>query len=386
VRAGLPVALAIAAVLVASAPAEVASGDRRDVSPLLRPILEKHGLPGLAGVVLRGDSVVATGVAGLRERGHDEKLATSDRFHLGSCTKSMTATLVATLVHEKKLAWATTIAQVFTDVKMHEDWKAVTLEQLLTNRSGAPGGLDRDGLWMKLCGIADKPGPVQRRALVEGVLAHAPEAAPGTKFIYSNAGFSIAGAMAERVTGKAWEDLMRERIFRPLGMKSAGFSAPGTKTRIDEPRGHRPDGTPVEPGLGADNPGAIGPAGTVHCSLEDWARYVAVHVRLDPDGCGRTPRDAGTLVESLGGRAVFAKLHAPVGDYAMGWGITERDWAGGKTLTHNGSNTMWFCVAWLAPRKDFAVLIGANQGGDEAAKACDEAAWALIEDEQKRWR
>ena len=67
----------------------------------------------------------------------------------------------------------------------------------------------------------------------------------------------------------------------------------------------------------------------------------------------------------------------------MGWSIAERDWAGSKkrVLTHNGSNNLWFCVTWIAPELDFAVLVCCNQGGPKADKACDEVAWALIQDE-----
>ena len=83
---------------------------------------------------------------------------------------------------------------------------------------------------------------------------------------------SIAGAMLEKLTGTPWETLMTNRLFRPLRMSSAGFGPPGTLGQVDEPWGHirtfgrnRPDQD--------DNPPAIGPAGTVHCSLDDLARY-----------------------------------------------------------------------------------------------------------------
>jgi CubicO group peptidase (beta-lactamase class C family) len=368
----------------------VAAADRRDVSALLRPIREKHDLPGLAAVVVRGDRVVASGACGVRRRGGTEPLTVDDRFHLGSCTKSMTATLIATLVHEKKLDWTTTVGQVFTDLpKMHPDWQNVRLEQLLTNRGGVPNDLSRDGLWGKLWSLTGRPPREQRRALVEGVLGAPPEAPPGSKFIYSNAGFSIAGAMAERVTGESWEALMKERLFEPLGMETAGFGPPGKKGQDPAPWGHRADGTPVSPDdPGADNPAAIGPAGIVHCALGDWAKYVSLHLRFDGDGCHRPPRGSEKVLALLGPLA-FAKLHAvPEGAetrYAMGWAVEDRDWAEGRTLTHNGSNTMWFVVAWLAPKRDFAVLVAANQGGDAAAKATDEAAWAVIQDEVKMW-
>ena len=62
----------------------------------------------------------------------------------------------------------------------------------------------------------------------------------------------------------------------------------------------------------------------------------------------------------------------------MGWIVAEQPWADGAALTHAGSNTMWYCVAWLAPKKNFAVLVATNQGGDAAAQACDDVAIALI--------
>ena len=175
---------------------------------------------------------------------------------------------------------------------------------------------------------------------------------------------------------------MRRRVFEPLGMATAGFGPP----RGDQPRGHKPDGTPVEPGLGADNPAAIGPAGIVHCSFDDWAKYVALHLRFDAAGT-RKAEPAMEKMLRIVKPETLRRLHdaRPEDDprYAMGWVVADREWAGGRVLTHNGSNTMWFVVAWLATRRDFAVLVGANQGGPEAEKACDEAAWSLIRDHLK---
>ncbi|HLV79318.1 MAG TPA: hypothetical protein VKT32_03520, partial [Chthonomonadaceae bacterium] len=77
----------------------------------------------------------------------------------------------------------------------------------------------------------------------------------------------------------------------------------------------------------------------------------------------------------------FQYLHTPLfgGDYAAGWVVTDRNWGGGRVLMHNGSNNQNYSVVWMAPLRDFAVLVATNQGGDAAAKACDEAASALIQ-------
>jgi CubicO group peptidase (beta-lactamase class C family) len=364
-----------------------------EIAAALAPIIKAHEIPGMVAAIVEGDGTIEIGCAGIRANGAPQPIAITDQMHLGSCTKSMTATLLATLVQDRRLSFEATIGEVFGDLegRMNPAWKDVSLRLLLSNRSGAPGDLTKDGLWRDLWTHAGTPTSA-RMLLVESVLTRPPEATPGSKYIYSNAGFAIAGAMAEQVTGDSWEDLMMERVFEPLGMKSAGFGAPGSAAAVDQPRGHKADGTPVPPGRNADNPVAIGPAGLVHCSLIDWSKYIALHLR------GAQGRDTAILkAEAFRTLHAAAKKHegeqSP--DYAMGWSVTRRPWAGDgddrggagggdKVLTHNGTNTMWFAVAWLAPEKDFAVLVACNKGGAEAEKACDEAASAMIERYQQR--
>ena len=101
------------------------------------------------------------------------------------------------------------------------------------------------------------------------------------KEVYSNAGFAVAGHIAEKVMGKEYEYLIEEYLFSPLNMKSAGWGAPGTwrssgNNLLDEPWGHEKNGSPVKPltntsdGKGSDNPVAIAPAGRLHCTIKDW--------------------------------------------------------------------------------------------------------------------
>lgn len=358
------------------------SGNIQDVSHQCEPIRLAHELPGLAVIVLRGPVVVAQGVSGARKAGAPALMTLDDKFHLGSNTKAMTATLLAVLVAEGKLTWRTTVGEVFERAvkDMHPAWKTVTVEQLLTNRSGAPNTLDADGLWGRLWQRKGMP-PQQRLELVRGVTSRPPVVAAGSAYIYSNAGFAIAGAMAEFLIGRPWEALMREKVFAPLGMAGGGFGAPGRPGVIDQPWGHTVAGKPMQPGPAADNPPAIGPAGTVHLPLRDWARFLAVHVRGDPSN----PNHSAQLLDGLS----FAKLHTPaVGEgerYAMGWGVSLQGWAKGaapgsvgRVFSHSGSNTMWYSLARLAPEIDFAVLVACNRGGDAAGKACDELMNAMV--------
>jgi CubicO group peptidase (beta-lactamase class C family) len=318
------------------------------------------------------DGVAAQAVVGVRSAKSEVPAEVGDQWHLGSCTKAMTATLAARLVEKGKVSWDDTLDEVFPDLPEGMDpvWRGVTLRLLLSNRGGAPANLDADGLWGRLWQHTGTPRK-QRRTLVEEVLLRPPEVTPGTQFLYSNAGYAIAGAMIETRLDEPWEDMLRREVFEPLGMSSAGFGAPGTPGQLDQPLGHRstPQGqSPVALGKGDDNPAAIGPAGIVHASLEDWGRFAAAHLA---GAAGRT--------EFLGADS-WTRLHsAPEGqEYALGWGLAQRPWAGGTALTHSGSNTMWFCTVWLAPEKGFGVLVTTNCAGPAAPTACDEACGVLI--------
>jgi CubicO group peptidase (beta-lactamase class C family) len=344
-----------------------------DLNSQLDSIRQKYDLPALAGAIVTSKGLSAVGAVGVRKYGADTPVTVSDQFHLGSDTKAMSATMLATLVEEGKLSWNTTLEQVFPDLvpKMNPAYRKVTLEQLLSHRAGFS-----DASWPKGKDLGDMyklPGTPreQRTAYVTMVLSEPPDSEPGGKFLYSNRSYAVAGAMAEKVADDSWENLMQKQVFQPLGMQSCGFGAMGTPGKIDQPWQHTLVGkshNAIEPGPQADNPPVIGPAGTVHCSIVDWGKFVTAHLRGEAGQPGILKPET------------FKRLHTSSfgGDYAFGWMVIDRPWAGGRALTHAGSNTMNFAIVWMAPAKDFAVLVMTNQAGGETFNACDAAAAALI--------
>ena len=343
-----------------------------NLNSILNPIRQKYDLPALAAAVVTSKGLVAVGAVGVRKYGTNTPVTINDEFHLGSDTKAMTATLLATLVEQGKLSWTTTIEQVFPELagKMNPAYRKVTLEQLLAHRAGLS-----DESWVHGKTFLDMhhlPGtPREQRAVyVSMILTERPDSEPGTKFLYSNRSYAIAGAMAERVADEPWEDLMRHRIFQPLGMDTCGFGAMGTPGEIDQPWQHKRVADEahyaIEPDPLADNPPVIGPGGTVHCSIGDWGKFVTAHL-LGEKG------KPGILKPET-----FKRLHTPPfgGEYGYGWFLATRDWAGGPALNHTGTNLQNYSVVWMAPRKDFAVLVATNQG--DTFDACDATAWALI--------
>jgi CubicO group peptidase (beta-lactamase class C family)/dienelactone hydrolase len=342
-------------------------GSSEFIAALLEPIREKYKVPGLVAGIVQGDRLIAAGAVGLRKNGSTESITIHDKLHLGSDTKAMTATLLAILVEESQLSWKSTIGEVFPHLKpdLHVDFHAVTLEQLLTHRAGLPA----NGPWRSL---GNGTVVEQREALTKKVLGNPPVHPPGSKYLYSNVGYAVAGHFAEQVTGKPWEELITARLFEPLTMTSAGFGFPGTKDQVDEPWGHYTllgSAVPIQ----NDNAAALGPAGTVHCSLPDWAKFVALHLQ---EGRGE---------KSLLQPESFRCLHTPPEghNYAGGWLVVEQPWTAGKALAHSGSNTFWFATVWLAPRLNAAFLAVANQGPPAGQQATDAAIRALIDYHEK---
>ena len=346
-----------------------------DVTALIAARRSTEGLVALGGAVVDEDGLLAVGVDGLRSSGDAVPVTVDDRWHLGSDTKSMTAMLAAVLVEQGVLTWDQTLAETFPEFadEMNTAYRSMTIVELVSHRAGLPNAVP-DDLWMELW---QNQGTMieQRARFARALLARAPSTPPGSAYEYSNAGFIMAGAMMEKVTGRSWETLMEAELFEPLGMTDCGFGPAATDGALDAPLGHR-EGTPPVPvpaGPMADNPPALGPAGTVHCPLASWALYIAAHLRRGGDG-------------ALLPTAAFERLHADPGigtppsgfGYGYGWFVLDRPWAGGLTLNHAGSNTMNYAVAWVAPLKNRAYLVVTNYAGADVPAAADRAIVDLL--------
>jgi CubicO group peptidase (beta-lactamase class C family) len=338
-----------------------ADGDAK-LNDLLTPIRDQYHLPALVGAMLLGDRLLASGAIGIRKIGSAQPIQISDHMHIGSCTKAMTATMIGSLVEGGKLSWNSTFRTIFPEFadQFHPQFRGVTLSQLLTHRAGLPPNTS----WWTLPGTTPSE---QRRALLTTMLQGPPLTWPGSTYAYSNLGYTLAGVMAEQVTSEAWETLMQRRLFEPLGMTSAGFGTPGKRGSVTQPWGHHKDGEDIKP-TQQDNAPSIGPAGTVHCSVPDWAKFAALHLAGE--------RGDSKLLKP----ATLKTLHTPppACEYAGGWIVVERSWAGGAALNHNGSNTSWYASIWLAPARNFAILVATNQGDTQAERASDQAVTALI--------
>jgi CubicO group peptidase (beta-lactamase class C family) len=323
------------------------------VANFLDSLRYHYDLPALAGAIVTGSGIIDAQAVGCRKYGGEMNVTNNDRFHLGSCTKALTAVLLGILVDEGKIKWSTTLKEVFPELanEIRGEYKDVTLEQLLSHSSGLP----RDPVTFSNSGTAKD----QRYEVVKTSLLLNP-AVPKGKYLYSNLGMIIAGAIAEKLTGEQYEQLLITKVLLPLGITSGGFGAMGTKGLEDQPLQHEVNDLGqrivIDPDATADNHPVYSPAGRLYLTIGDWGKFISWVIRCENGNA--------TLVSQATAKKLTSKIVPADGDgyYAMGWTIVDRDWANGKVIAHSGCNGWNYCSVWIAPNRNFAVMTMTNQG------------------------
>jgi len=324
-------------------------------------------LVALGAIVSQHNKVLGSAAYGKRKKGNLVEVSISDRWHIGSITKSITATMIARLVERGELNWNSPIKELLSKTdQIHSDWLNVTLDDLLTHTSGAPTNFPIWTLFKK------PPEGVQRTTQrlteVTTILKNKPASKAGTSFDYSNVGYTIAGVIAEQKTGKTWEDLVKDEVFTPLALTSAGFGPPqDSNGELSQPRGHqRLFGFKRPVGTEQDNSPIMGPAGSICMSLQDLVRYGNEHLQ------GK--QDKGVLINAQS----FQKLHTPrLDEYAFGWVVTpDEKMKIDPIVWHNGSNTMWYALLVLIPQLHTVIAVTSNDGSVAQAEA---SAWRIVE-------
>ena len=350
---------------------------------VLEPLRAKHGLPALAGAVVSKGQIVGAAAVGARLLNSDKKVTVNDRFHLGSDTKAMTATLAGMAVEAGKLRWDATIGDALGAKVpgIEPRLAAVTLEQLLSHSGGIPSDTD------EILNLYFSPDafkydlPTQRLRILNAWKNHAPATKPGAEFHYANLGYVIAGAMIETAFGVSWEELIDNRIFTPLRLSTAGLGPQATTGKYDAPIGYQigDDGavTPMPWGPAADVPPGVGPAGAAHMSVIDfatWAGWNAGGGRRGPALVKPETLDRLHRAHVNTGKLPNPRPGTPdEGDYALGWGLAKFDWTRSPVLTHNGSNGMNFAKILVDRDRDLGVVVLTNYPEKQAEAAAAEA-------------
>lgn len=341
-----------------------------DLQSLLVQYTEATGVPAWAVAIIKNGEIIEQAAAGHHSLQQKRPVnVLHSRFHWGSVSKSMTATLIAALVEAGQLDWDTTIGEVFKGTPVLDAYRDVTVEQLLAHRSGIPPYDDFTSEFIQdINGRADSL-QAGRQLWVRDVLTkEQPIFTPGSSHRYSNAGYTVAGVMAETLTGKSWEDLVKEYVLKPLAMTQSGFGWPADTEDSQQTRGHFGEAAEALQTAPTDALASLlvvtAPAGNMNSTIGDLAKYAQAHLN---SLTGRTDKRKVLSNQSL------LRLHQPLPaeqqrpePYSAGWGQVNLP-DGQAMHWHNGGAGSFYAEARLIPGKDLAVVIMANAGFAERA-------------------
>ncbi len=336
------------------------------LTAIVDSVRQAYDFPALAATsVTRDGGTFGMAAAGRRRVSLNIPVTTSDHWHIGSNLKAITAHVAGIAVHAGAISWTTTLEQAYPEFAgtMRPEYKNVTLRQLLGHLGGIIPNVNNPAV----------PGGgslTSQRANIAGwATSLAPTGAVGS-YTYSNVGFMIAANMVERAMAMPWEDVMQTRLLAPLGITGFGWGAAPFGPN-QNPIGHQySGGTWVEwPGL--DNPPYLSAAGRTHWTLEGWGKVIQEIMRAD-QGQSVLVSQAVTRVNTT------AQITTgPGAGSASGAFVTGGNWtAGGRAVTHDGSNTVNFARFQIALDRGVAVLTVAN--GDDPVPGRSNNAMAAL--------
>jgi CubicO group peptidase (beta-lactamase class C family) len=305
----------------------------RDLAHLLADEIARHPVPGVA-VGLLADGHVTTACAGVTDTRTGRPAAVTDRFAIGSLTKSLTATVLLRLTGEGRFALDDPLPAHVPEL-VDAAWAgSTTVRDLLANRSRLP--LRAEWEFSALAGDDD-----EILARFASALAGAPASPVG--WSYSNAGWSLLGRLIECLTGETWEAAMREHLFTPLGMAQTTFAG----AELGEVRavGHEVVGDTFRPLL-PWTPRVFGPSGTtVLSSIGDIMRFAQFH--LDEPA-----------MEQMRELHADVAIHGWLDGWCLGW--ARFDWAGGPAWGWDGVISGQRAILRLLPERRAALAILTN--------------------------
>jgi CubicO group peptidase (beta-lactamase class C family) len=320
--------------------------------------LEDWGIPGCVVGIVRGGRMVYAGGFGLRDVHRGLPVTEQTKFPIKSGTKAFTATAAATLVEEGKLDWDRPVREYVPSFRMYDAaaTSETSIRDLLSHRSGL--ATHYAALYTSL---ATRAGILDRLPYLE------PRGELRSGYHYANLGYAVAGAVLEQVAGSAWEEVVRGRIFGPLGMSGSGFGTDeagsleelavgyrkGRRGPVAWFRGKRFDlATACEPKA---------PAMAIVSNVGEMCRWLRFHLNRGKIGRrkilqARVLQETHRALIPVGGKV--RNKHLSDVCYGMGWHV--QSYRGYRWLHHSGSGHGYSASVSFMPGQSIGVVMLAN--------------------------
>jgi CubicO group peptidase (beta-lactamase class C family) len=319
-------------------------------------ILKEWSAPGVTIAVVEKNKVIYTGGFGYRD--YEKKLPVTENtlFAIGSCTKAFTASILGMLAKEGKVDIDKPVRDYLSELVFKNEYtnKHATLRDMMCHRTGLPR---HDYSWYG--------STATRNELLERVRYQEPTFELRQKYQYNNFMFMAQGIVIEKITGKSWEENMRERIFKPLGMNNTNLSVIDMEKAADRSLAYSSADNKIK-AIPYRNIDAIGPAGSINSCAKDMANWLLTWINDGKfNGKEIIPpsyrADAITAQIAPGGGLPGAEnpdLH--MSGYGLAWGMSS--YRGHYRVEHSGGIDGFITSTSFFPSDSLGIFVVSNQG------------------------
>lgn len=332
----------------------------KQIDSLTELVLKTFNVPGIAvGVVKDGKLIHAKGY-GVANLSTGKKVDENTLFGVASNSKAMTAAVLGQLVDEGKIKWDDRVTDYIPEFKMYDPYvtDAFTIRDLLTHRSGL--GLGAGDLMMFPDG-----SNFTKKDIIHNLRYLKPVSAFRTKYDYDNNLYIVAGEVAERASGIKWEDLVEQRIMKPLGMQKTAASLYRLKDNSNAVRPHAPVNGKLQV-LDIDWSESANAAGGIWSNVTDWSKWVIAQMNHGKYGEGLQNKifSAEVHEETWTPQTVIkagtaAPYNTHFAAYGLGWFLS--DVKGYKQVTHTGGLAGMVTQVVMFPELQLGIIVFTNQ-------------------------
>jgi CubicO group peptidase (beta-lactamase class C family) len=341
--------------------------------------MREFDVPGVAVAIVKDGQTVLRRGYGVRRLGDAAKVDEHTLFGIASNSKAFTATALAMLVDEGKIAWDDPVQKHLPSFAMYDPYvsRELTVRDLLCHRSGLGLGAGDLLFWPDT--------DVTREQVVAAARYIRPATSLRSKYAYNNLMFVVAGEVVRAVAGKPWDDFIHERIFSPLGMTESQITTlgfrPGDNVAAPHSRGWRLEGTLTPIPATKDQTWAA--AAGIKSNLTDLTKWVSAHLaqgkangrQIWSEKAEYEMWSPQTIINvSQGGSAALRPLRPNFSAYGLGFSL--RDYKGRKIVSHGGALTGMLTTIYMVPQENLGIVVLTNQ---EESGLMSAVVWHIVD-------
>ncbi len=320
-------------------------------------LLKDWHAAGFAVAVVEKNKIIYEKGFGYRDIEKKLPVTSNTLFAIGSCTKAFTAALIGLLQKEGKVDIDKPVEIYMPGLKFFNAPmnNIITLRDMMSHRTGLPR---HDASWYFFSSAS-------RDSIMQRIQYQEPTAPVRDKYQYNNFMFTAQGAIAEKITGKSWEENVREKFFIPLGMSNSNFAIKDWKAYSEPAVGYRVKNDSIIKKMDYYNIAGMGPAGAINSSVHEMANWVIAWINGGKYN-GKEILPAAYVTQAMtpqmlsdAGLPSKEKPDIFFSAYGFGWGLSS--YKGHYRVEHGGNIDGFSATTSFFPTDSVGIIVLSNQ-------------------------